>query len=195
MHSGKRDHAPEVIRGSQGSGRDRPASEGPNKKTRTQKNSTKRHQQPECDQHSGKGDRPPELIRGSQGSGRDRPASEGPNKKTRTQKYYLTGHRHEYLASRQPIFQYTNQHFPPFKPRRIILFAVQFAQRRAILFLRRHGKNYPFETPLPGGLKVSGVVLSDHIKSLDWRARKATFAGKAPENVVADVRAKIQTLL
>jgi mRNA interferase MazF len=56
-------------------------------------------------------------------------------------------------------------------------------------------KNYPFETPLPGGLKVSGVVLSDHIKSLDWRARKATFAGKAPENVVADVRAKIQTLL
>jgi hypothetical protein len=32
MHSGKRDRAPELIRGSQGSGCDRPASEGPNKK-------------------------------------------------------------------------------------------------------------------------------------------------------------------
>jgi mRNA interferase MazF len=56
-------------------------------------------------------------------------------------------------------------------------------------------KNYPFETLLPDGLKVSGVVLSDHLKSLDWRVRKATFAGKAPEMVVAEVRAKIQTLI
>ena len=56
-------------------------------------------------------------------------------------------------------------------------------------------KNYPFETLLPDGLKVSGVVLSDHLKSLDWRVRKAAFAGKAPEMVVAEVRAKIQTLI
>ena len=32
LHSGKRDYAPELIRGSQGSGRDRPAFEGPNKR-------------------------------------------------------------------------------------------------------------------------------------------------------------------
>ncbi|MDP6591314.1 MAG: endoribonuclease MazF [Alphaproteobacteria bacterium] len=56
-------------------------------------------------------------------------------------------------------------------------------------------KGYPFETPLPEGLKLSGVVLSDHLKSLDWRARKASFACKAPESVVADVRLKIQTLI
>ncbi len=56
-------------------------------------------------------------------------------------------------------------------------------------------KGYPFETPIPDGLKVSGVVLTDHLKSLDWRARNATFADKAPESVVADVRLKLQTLL
>ena len=37
-------------------------------------------------------------------------------------------------------------------------------------------KGYPFEVPLPRSLAVSGVVLSDHIKSLDWRARKAELA-------------------
>jgi mRNA interferase MazF len=56
-------------------------------------------------------------------------------------------------------------------------------------------KGYPFETPVPDGLKVSGVVLADHLKSLDWRARNGTFADKAPEGVVADVRLKLHTLI
>ncbi len=56
-------------------------------------------------------------------------------------------------------------------------------------------KGYPFETVLPDGLKVSGAVLSDHVKNLDWRARSARFADSAPVAVVADVRAKILTLL
>src|SRR5690348_7717158 len=34
-------------------------------------------------------------------------------------------------------------------------------------------KGYPFEVVIPAGLAVSGAVLSDHVKSLDWRARKA----------------------
>ena len=56
-------------------------------------------------------------------------------------------------------------------------------------------KGYPFEILLPTGLKVAGVVLSDQMKSLDWRARKASFAGRAPAEVVADVLAKLETLL
>ncbi len=36
-------------------------------------------------------------------------------------------------------------------------------------------KGYPFEVALPDGLAVSGVVLADQIKSLDWRARKASY--------------------
>lgn len=53
----------------------------------------------------------------------------------------------------------------------------------------------PFETSLPAGLKVSGVVLSDHLKNLDWRARNAGFADNAPTGVIAEVRAKLLTLL
>ena len=34
-------------------------------------------------------------------------------------------------------------------------------------------KGYPFEVPLPKGLKVAGVVLADQVKSIDWHARRA----------------------
>ena len=36
-------------------------------------------------------------------------------------------------------------------------------------------KGYPFEVLLPDGYAVSGVVLSDQLKSLDWRSRKVKF--------------------
>ena len=30
-------------------------------------------------------------------------------------------------------------------------------------------KNYPFEVGIPKGMKVTGVILSNQVKSLDWR--------------------------
>jgi mRNA interferase MazF len=56
-------------------------------------------------------------------------------------------------------------------------------------------KGYPFEVRLPGDLKTSGVVLSDQVKCLDWRARKAVFVEKVPDSVLAEVLARIATLL
>jgi mRNA interferase MazF len=56
-------------------------------------------------------------------------------------------------------------------------------------------KGYPFEVELPGGLPVQGVVLSDHIKSADWRARKSEQIGRAPVEVINQVRAKLKPLL
>lgn len=56
-------------------------------------------------------------------------------------------------------------------------------------------KGYPFEVRLPADLNIQGVVLSDQVKSLDWRARKARRADRAPEAVVADVLAKLGALL
>lgn len=38
-------------------------------------------------------------------------------------------------------------------------------------------KGYPFEVVLPEGLRLSGAVLCDQVKSLDWSTRKVTFAG------------------
>lgn len=56
-------------------------------------------------------------------------------------------------------------------------------------------KGYPFEVPLPTGGTIDGVVLSDHLKSLDWSERRSVFAGKAPPDVVTDVRERIRALL
>jgi len=56
-------------------------------------------------------------------------------------------------------------------------------------------KGYPFEVVLPDGLPVSGAVLCDQAKSLDWTARVATFAGKLPPATIEDILAKLIVLL
>ena len=56
-------------------------------------------------------------------------------------------------------------------------------------------KGYPFEDLLPSGLAASGAVLSDQVKSLDWRVRKAERLCTAPEGVVEEVLGKILALI
>lgn len=58
-----------------------------------------------------------------------------------------------------------------------------------------HKKRYPFEVALPKELPVTGVVLSDQIKSLDWRSRNAQFACQAPQEVMTEVLQKLSTLV
>jgi mRNA interferase MazF len=55
-------------------------------------------------------------------------------------------------------------------------------------------KGYPFEVALPAGLAVSGVVLADHVRSLDWRARRVDFAGTVPFDVLDEVVARLEPL-
>ena len=56
-------------------------------------------------------------------------------------------------------------------------------------------KGYPFEVGLPEGLEVGGAILADHVKSLDWRARRAERAGKVSVPVLREVQARIAPLL
>lgn len=56
-------------------------------------------------------------------------------------------------------------------------------------------KGYPFEVRVPSGLKVSGVVLTDQVKSLDWRARNAKRISALPDGVVEAVIQRIEVLL
>lgn len=56
-------------------------------------------------------------------------------------------------------------------------------------------KGYPFEVAIPSGLKASGVVLSDQVKSLDWHARSARFSCKLPQATLAEVLKKLGVLL
>lgn len=56
-------------------------------------------------------------------------------------------------------------------------------------------KGYPFEVLIPEGLSISGAILSDQVKSLDWKARQAEFADKLPAVTVDEVLEKLNTLL
>lgn len=56
-------------------------------------------------------------------------------------------------------------------------------------------KRYPFEVVLPKELAVTGVVLADQVKSLDWRSRKAQFACQVPTEVLDEVLQKVTVLL
>ena len=54
-------------------------------------------------------------------------------------------------------------------------------------------KGYPFEVVV--SQQPPSAVLSDQIKSLDWRARQASFKGKVPVAVLVEAQAKIKALL
>ena len=56
-------------------------------------------------------------------------------------------------------------------------------------------KGYPFEVALPDDGPVTGVVLADQLKSVDWRARKAQWGMPATPDVVEDVLARLRALL
>ena len=56
-------------------------------------------------------------------------------------------------------------------------------------------KGYPFEVSIPSGLAITGAILADQVKSLDWRARRAELAGTLPATTVAEVLQKLNTLL
>lgn len=56
-------------------------------------------------------------------------------------------------------------------------------------------KGYPFEVPLPVGGEIAGVILADHIRNLDWRARRVEYAGKVPAETMVEVQERLRALL
>ncbi len=56
-------------------------------------------------------------------------------------------------------------------------------------------KGYPFEVAVPPGGSIQGVILSDQIKSLDWRARQTEPAGVLPGEILELVLERLQALL
>jgi mRNA interferase MazF len=56
-------------------------------------------------------------------------------------------------------------------------------------------KGYPFEVLIPVGLPVAGAILSDQVKSLDWRARNAELLCTLPAGTISEVLQKLVTLL
>ncbi len=56
-------------------------------------------------------------------------------------------------------------------------------------------KGYPFEVILPDSCEIHGVVLSDQVKSLDWRARNAEIVCNVSEEIISEILAKLRALL
>lgn len=56
-------------------------------------------------------------------------------------------------------------------------------------------KGYPFEVAMPADCGVPGVVLADHVKNLDWRARRAEFICRLPTPVITDILARLAVLI
>ncbi|MGB3206783.1 MAG: endoribonuclease MazF [Crinalium sp.] len=61
--------------------------------------------------------------------------------------------------------------------------------------ITKQQKSYPFEVLLPTNLKTYGVILSDQIKCLDWKARNIQFVESVPEDVIEEVQGKIELLI
>jgi mRNA interferase MazF len=56
-------------------------------------------------------------------------------------------------------------------------------------------KGYPFEVAVPSGQGTTGVILADHLNSIDWKARRAEPLGQCTNEVINEVRAKLAPLL
>jgi mRNA interferase MazF len=56
-------------------------------------------------------------------------------------------------------------------------------------------KGYPFEVDLPEGLPVAGAILSDQVKSPDWRARNVELICSLPEKTISELLQKLNALL
>jgi mRNA interferase MazF len=56
-------------------------------------------------------------------------------------------------------------------------------------------KGYPFEVVVPASHSATGVILADHVKSVDWKARRAEKVGRCPTEVIDEVRARLAPLL
>ena len=56
-------------------------------------------------------------------------------------------------------------------------------------------KSYPFEVSIPDSSGVTGVILADHVKSVDYKARGAVKAGRCAAESVNEVLARLAPML
>ena len=61
--------------------------------------------------------------------------------------------------------------------------------------ITNQAKGYPFEVAVPASLGATGVILADHVKSVDWKARRAERLGRCTSEVMEEVRARLAPLM
>ncbi len=56
-------------------------------------------------------------------------------------------------------------------------------------------KGYPFEVILPDKLPVTGSILADQLRSLDWREGEAVFIARIPDEVIEQLFMRIEAFI
>ncbi|MGB4442631.1 MAG: type II toxin-antitoxin system PemK/MazF family toxin [Coriobacteriia bacterium] len=59
----------------------------------------------------------------------------------------------------------------------------------------RTARQHPFHVPVPEGGRITGVVMSEQLKSLDYRARDARHVDAAPQELLDEVLAILDAVL
>ena len=80
----------------------------------------------------------------------------------------------------------------------VVLSPIAYNQRVGLALccpITSQVKGYPFEVPIPEGLPVSGVVLADQIRNLDWRERQAELLCQLSDETVQAVINRLNRLL
>ncbi len=61
--------------------------------------------------------------------------------------------------------------------------------------ITNRAKGYPFEVRLPEQAPVTGVVLVDQVRNLDWHERRAEFIGELDLETLAEIFARLRPLV
>ena len=80
----------------------------------------------------------------------------------------------------------------------LVLSPKEYNVRSGLLLacpITNQAKGYPFEVAVPSGAGVTGVILVDHIKTTDWKARHAERLGHCSRETVEEARARLAALL
>ncbi|MPZ32417.1 MAG: mRNA-degrading endonuclease [Rhodospirillales bacterium] len=80
----------------------------------------------------------------------------------------------------------------------IVLTTMGYHQRSRLAIvcpITSRERGWPTEVKLPPGLPIEGVVLVDHVRSVDRGARKLEIVGMAPPEVLDEIEARLAPLL
>jgi mRNA interferase MazF len=61
--------------------------------------------------------------------------------------------------------------------------------------ITNRARNYPFEVRLSETAPVTGVVLVDQVRNLDWHVRRAEFIGELDLETLAEMLARLRPLV
>jgi mRNA interferase MazF len=61
--------------------------------------------------------------------------------------------------------------------------------------VKNKSKGYPFEVAIPEDSKVTGIIVADQVKSLNWKNRNAEFVCRLQDEKITEVLSKLNTLL